>query len=168
MNLEGWQLEVEVHHDGENHYGEINFEPLYVLPNQTVLLVTGRGRNSKNFPENRIYNFLVHHSTVLDQNRYRNSVLSADGFYLKLSDPTGMVVDVIGNLDGDSLTKDDPTWTWPSGKTEDGTRSSLIRHYENRVPLEGDPGSKLAARGGSTANGQYLLWTPDRHRHAWI
>ena len=33
--------------------------------------------------------------------------------------------------------KDDPTWIWPSGKTEDGTRSSLIRYYEDRVPLEG-------------------------------
>ena len=137
VNLEGWHLEAEVYHDGEHHYGEISFEPLYVLPNQTVLLVTGHGRNSKHFPENRIYNLLTHHNPVLDQNRHRNSMLSADGFYLKLSDPTGMVVDVIGNLDGDSRTKDDPRWTWPSGKTEEGTRSSLIRRYENRVPLDG-------------------------------
>ena len=137
VNLDGWHLEVEAYHEGEHHHGEINFEPLHVLPNRTVLLVTSSGRNSKHFPENMIYNLFTHHSTALNLNRHRNSVLSTDGFYLKLSDPTGMVVDIIGNLDGDSRTKDDPTWTWPSGKTEGGSRSSLIRRYENRVPLDG-------------------------------
>ncbi len=137
VNLEGWHLEVEARHAGEHRYGEINFEPLDILPNRTVLLVTGQGRNSKHFPENMIYNLCTYHRTFLNQNRHPNSVLSADGFYLKLSDRTGMVVDVIGNLDGDSRTKDDPTWTWPSGKTEDGARSALVRCYENRVPLDG-------------------------------
>ena len=160
VNLEGWRLEVEARHAGEHSYGEINFEPLDILPNRTVLLVTAQGRNSKHFPENMIYNLGTHHKTVLNQNRHPNSVLSADGFYLKLSDRTGMVVDVIGNLDGDSRTKDDPTWTWPSGKTEDGARSALIRRYEDRVPLDGT----LAANWQRAADVKLLVSTYWGHK----
>ena len=68
-----------------------------------------------------------------------NNVLSPDGFFLELSTPDGSVVDTVGNLDGNSETQDTPLWELPSGATENGARSSILRRYnrETRIPLIG-------------------------------
>ena len=51
---------------------------------------------------------------------HRNGLLSAAGFSLSLSDTEGTLIDVVGNLDGDSSTRDAPAWTLPAGETSDG------------------------------------------------
>ena len=48
-------------------------------------------------------------------------ILGSDGFFLKLTHPTGRVVDLCGNLDGDPRTDDLPTWTLPGDEDTAGT-----------------------------------------------
>ena len=140
VNLKGWHLEIEARDDtGAHQHVVIPLEDLPISANQTVLIVTWNGRNSGDFPEDRIYNFFNHHSDEFEQNEHRNMVLGRVGFYLKLSDPSGAVSDVVGNLDGNSKTEDEPAWELPSGETEEGARASLMRRYDRdtRVPLDG-------------------------------
>ena len=140
VNLYGWKLEIEARDDtGAHRHVVIPLEDLPISANQTVLIATWSGRNSGDFPEDRIYIFFNHHSDEFEQNEHRNMVLGRVGFYLKLSDPDGAVSDVVGNLDGDSETEDEPAWELPSGTTEDGARTSLMRRYDRdtHVPLDG-------------------------------
>ena len=140
VNLKGWHLEIEARDDtGAHRHVVIPLEDLPIPANQTVLIVTWNGRNSGDFPKDRIYNFFNHHSDEFEQDEHRNMVLGRVGFYLKLSDPDGVVSDIVGNLDGDSKTEDEPAWELPSGTTQDGARASLMRRYDcdTRVPLDG-------------------------------
>ena len=140
VNLWGWKLEIEARDtDGGHRHVVIPLEDLPILPNQTALIVTWSGRNSDDFPENRIYMFFDHHSDEFEQNEHRNMVLGQVGFFLKLSDPDGVVSDVVGNLDGDGATEDEPTWELPSGTTENRVRTSLLRRYakDTNMPLDG-------------------------------
>ena len=140
VNLKGWHLEIEARDDtGAHRHVVIPLEDLPILANQTVLIVTWNGRNSGDFPEDRTYNFFNYHSDEFDQNDHRNMVLGRVGFYLKLSDPDGVVNDIVGNLDGDSKTEDEPAWELPSGMTEDRARTSLLRRYakDTGMPLDG-------------------------------
>ena len=140
VNLKGWHLEIEARDDNGTHrHVVIPLEDLPISANQTVLIATWSGRNSGDFPEDRIYKFFNHHSDEFEQDEHRNMVLGRVGFFLKLSDPDGAVSDVVGNLDGDSKTEDEPAWELPSGTTEDGARTSLMRRYDRdtHVPLDG-------------------------------
>ncbi len=140
INLKDWQLEIEARDDnGAHRHAIIPLEDLHILPNQTRLIVTGAGRNSEDLSDNRVYNFFDHHSDVFEQNEHQNMVLGSSGLYLKLSDPDGIVSDVVGNLDGGSATEDEPAWELPSGTTEDDVRTSLLRRYEKDtdMPLDG-------------------------------
>ena len=141
VNLYGWKLEIEARDDtGAHRHVVIPLEDLPIPANQTVLIATWSGRNSGDFPEDRIYNFFNHHSDEFEQNEHRNMVLGRVGFFLKLSDPSGAVSDVVGNLDGDSKTGDEPAWKLPSGTTQDGARTSLFRRYTAKDvdnPLDG-------------------------------
>ena len=140
VNLKGWHLEIEARDDdGTHRHVVIPLKDLPISANQTLLIVTWSARNSGDFPEDRIYNFFSHHSDEFEQNEHRNMVLGRVGFYLKLSNPNGIVSDVVGNLDGDRKTEDEPAWELPSGPTEDGARTSLMRRYDRdaRVPLDG-------------------------------
>ena len=140
VNLKGWHLEIEARDDtGAHRHVVIPLEDLPISANQTVLIVTWSDRNSGDFPEDRIYKLFNHHSDEFDQNDHRNMVLGRVGFYLKLSDPDGAVNDIVGNLDGDSKTEDEPAWELPSGMTEDRARTSLLRRYakDTGMPLDG-------------------------------
>ena len=140
VNLKDWKLEIEVRDaNGVHRHAVMRLEALHIPPKETGLIVTWVGRNSVNLPKERIYNFFNHHSDALEQNAHRNMVIGHVGFSLKLSNPEGTVIDVAGNLDGDSETEDEPLWELPSMTTEDGHRTSLMRRYEKGtgVPLEG-------------------------------
>ncbi len=139
-NLNGWQLQIEARDvTGAHRHATITLEELHIPANQTALIVTWNGRNSESFPEDRVYNFFNRHNDEFEQNEHRNMVLGLDGFFLKLSDPNGVVSDVVGNLDGDPSTEDELAWELSSGMTEDGMRTSLMRRYdiETGAPLDG-------------------------------
>ncbi len=140
-NLRGWKLQIEARDATDAHrHGSIVFEDLLIQPNQTSLIVTWGGqRKSDGFTEESVYNFFNHHSDEFEQNEHRNMVLGAVGFFLRLLDPNGVVVDTAGNLDGDSTTEDVPIWEIPPNRTEDGARISLMRRYDRdkNVALDG-------------------------------
>ena len=138
VNLADWKLAIEVR-DSETHhrYSVLELEDLHIDSNRTVLLVT-RGRNhTGHLSDDQIYNFYEHHTDALKLGLWENAVLSASGFSLKLFSPDGTLVDSAGNLDGKADTQDTPVWELPSGRTEDGDRTSLIRKYKDNVALDG-------------------------------
>ena len=137
VNLEGWQFVVETRQAGAHHQILIDLAAIDVLPNQTVLLITESGRHSGHFPANRVYNLPERHPAAFEALQERHRLLSRDGFLLQLSDPTGNVVDTVGNLDGYPFTEDTAAWAVPIGETAEGGRASIRRLYEKGMPLDG-------------------------------
>ncbi len=141
LNLNRWQLEFQ-NVDSEELVGRpivaLALQEKVIQPNQTLLIVAGPARASSStvFPAERVYNLLALHQRNLRIKRAQDTFLSAEGFYLKLTDSNGNLVDEVGNTDGNRRTKDAPAWALPvSG--EAGVRSSLIRRYDNGVALKG-------------------------------
>ena len=138
VNLNGWKIAVEVRNGKQNTYKEEEFQDLVVSPNQTVLVVSGTKQSLKNIPESRIYYFfaiLVGDDVV----PIGGTLLTSDGFFVQVLTPNGAIIDTAGNLDGDSDTQDTPLWELPSGTTENGARTSMLRRYHHltRRPLAG-------------------------------
>ena len=137
LDLEGWRLVIEAR-DSEIHhrYSVIELQELSIATAQTVLFVTRDRRHSGHLTEGQVYNLFRHDSSRLKLGLRENTVLPVGGFSLKLFAPDGTLVDSAGNLDGKTGI-DNPTWELPSGYTEDGERTSLIRRYEDSGALVG-------------------------------
>lgn len=137
LNLKGWKLVIEARDsEGSHRYSVIELQELHIPPNQAVLLVTRDRRNAGNLSEDQIYDLYDHHGDVRKLGLYENKVLGWHGFGLRLYSPDGTLVDVAGNLDG-KRGRDTPKWELPSGRTEDGVRTSLIRQSQNNIALDG-------------------------------
>ena len=137
INLKGWKLVIEARDSEVLHrYSVIELGELHIAPNQGVLLVTRNRRHSEHLSEGQIYDLSLHHRGTHGLGLRENAVLSASGFALKLFSPDGTLVDMAGNLDGEEGV-DTPAWTLPSGRTEDGARTSLTRRYRDGVALTG-------------------------------
>ena len=137
INLEGWKLVIEARDSETRHrYTEIALEALEVPSSETVLLITRDRRHSGHLSEDQVYDLYEHHGGAFNLGLRENAVLSSSGFSLQLFSPDGVLVDSAGNLDGERGV-DTPLWELPSGWTEDGARTSLIRGYEDDVALNG-------------------------------
>ena len=141
LNLNRWQLELQ-----NINSADLIGRPIVTLtlgekllqPNQTLLIVAGEARASSraHLPADRIYNLFELHQKNLRVKTPRDTFLSAVGFYLKLTDSEGELVDEVGNTDGNRRTDDAPAWALPVSEVE-GARSSLIRRYDKDVALNG-------------------------------
>ena len=143
LNLNRWELEIQ-NRKSEDLVGRpvvtLTLQEKLIQPNQTLLIVTGNARASSAdvFPADRVYNLIELHEKNLRIKTPRDTFLSVEGFYLKLTDSTGALVDEIGNTDGDRHTDDTPAWALPVPLSEvEGMRSSLVRRYDNGVAREG-------------------------------
>ena len=143
LNLNRWELEIQ-NRKSKDLVGRpivtLTLQEKLIQPNQTLLIVTGNARASSAdvFPPDRVYNLIELHEKNLRIKTPRDTFLSAEGFYLKLTDSTGALVDEIGNTDGDRRTDDTPAWALPVPLSEvEGMRSSLVRRYDNGVAREG-------------------------------
>ena len=143
LNLNRWELEIQ-NRKSEDLVGRpivtLTLQEKVIQPNQTLLIVTGNARASSAdvFPADRVYNLIELHEKNLRIKTPRDTFLSAEGFYLKLTDGTGALVDEIGNTDGDRRTDDTPAWALPVPLSEvEGMRSSLVRRYDKGVAREG-------------------------------
>ena len=147
VNLKDWRLDIE-NYDSEDLGYRLNATLILsektLYPNQTLLIVSRRGRNSNanHFPNERIYNLWANaaHRKELQMVNQGDPVLSEVAFSLRLSDSQQVAIDVVGNLDGNRRTRNDkPAWDLPSGWTKDGERQSMIRRYVQgtRVALDG-------------------------------
>ena len=155
VDLRGWQLKIEGRDDdGEHRYAVITLDSFLIPPNQMALIVTSIARSSG--VRQGVYNLPSRHPDAFKLNRHQNQnqVLGQTGFFLKLSDPDGIVTDIAGNLDGNRLTEDKPKWELPAGITPDGGRTSLMRRYYRAadIPLDGKksaswvPASEMALK----------------------
>ena len=137
INLKGWKLVIEARDSNTRHrYSEITLEALEIASGETGLLITRDRRHSGHLSEDQIYDLYEHHSNAHKLGLRENAVLSASGFSVRLYSPDGVLVDRVGNLDGEKGV-DEPLWELPSGWTEDGARMSLLRGYEDGVALIG-------------------------------
>ena len=141
VNIKGWSLEIlNVDSDDldsrQNTTLKIDGD-LTILPNQTVLVVSGAGRQSDNIPDTAIYSLYGKHRKLLEVRSQRDSLLSTVGFYISLTDANGVMADAAGNIDSDIKTDDEPTWALPMGENSDEMRSSLIRKYMGGAAEDG-------------------------------
>ena len=143
LNLNRWELEIQ-NQKSEDLVGRpvvtLTLQEKVIQPNQTLLIVTGNARASSAdvFPPDRVYNLIELHEKNLRIKTPRDTFLSVEGFYLKLTDSSGALVDEIGNTDGDRRTDDTPAWALPVPLSEvEGMRSSLVRRYDNGVARDG-------------------------------
>ena len=152
INLNRWELEIQ-NVDSEDLVGRpivtLTLGEKVIQPNQTLLIVAGPARASSDsyLPADRIYDLLALHDKNLRIKRARDTFLSTEGFYLKLSDRNENLVDEVGNRDSDRRSDDAPAWALPLS-AEEGVRSSVIRRYDKGVALQGQKRASwvLAAR----------------------
>ena len=110
VDLSGWKLSIEARDlNGDHRYGEVTLKSVPIPANGTAIIVTWTGRESVTLPANRIYNFFNNHVADFSENIltsrlmiYRDMVIGEAGFFLKLEDTHGNVIDIAGNLDGDT------------------------------------------------------------------
>ena len=133
LNLNRWKLEIQ-NVDSADLVGRpivtLTLQEKLIQPNQTLLIVSGDARASSAsvLPADRVYNLFALHQKNLRIKKPHDTFLSAEGFYLKLTDRNGILVDEVGNTDGNRRTKDTPAWPLAMS-AEEGVRSSLIRRY---------------------------------------
>ena len=167
INLNRWRLEIQ-NVDSEDLVGRpivtLTLGEKMIQPNQTLLIVAGPARASSDsyLPADRVYDLLALHEKNLRIKRARDTFLSTEGFYLQLTDREGNLVDEVGNTDGDRRSDDAPAWALPLS-AEEGSRSSLIRRYDNGVALPGQKRASwvLAARVKKVASSSDALYWGD-------
>ena len=181
----GWELVIETPTD---KLRRINFKAKgdvkFIYPHQSILVVASNARSAGSdflsaqdlFPENRVFKvwdeFGAGFSRIYDDESPRVSrantryeFLHPTKFHIRLNDGKGTMVDEIGNLDGEirtDLQEDPPSWEIPSGNTEDGTRTSLIRNYNNGRTSGPAKGTEL--KGWILASKTASIFTV---RHTW-
>ena len=87
VDLAGWEMEIRNATDDVESYVDSGFGfragvGATILPNQTLLIVSGTGTNDVS--DNRVYNLYEHHRRDLGLTNRRSVLLSPGGFYLKL------------------------------------------------------------------------------------
>ena len=136
VNVAGWELEIRNATDDVESYvdSSFTFNDAYIRPNQTLLLVSGTGTND--VIDNRVYNLYQHHRRDLGLTNRRSVLLSPGGFYLKLTDKNGDMVDEAGNVMVDGAERN-IQWELPTRSPD--MRQSLVRQYGTRELYDGTP-----------------------------
>ena len=136
INVAGWELEIRNATDEVESYVDSGFvfNDAYILPNQTLLIVSGTGTND--VADNRVYNLYQHHRRELGLTNRRSVLLSPGGFYLKLTDKNDEMVDEAGNVMVDGATR---TVMWELPARDANMRQSLVRQYGTRELYDGTP-----------------------------
>ena len=134
VNLKGWQLSIYNATDQVESFTDSSFtfgDGAYILPNQTLLLVSGTAPKSERLSRNRIYDLYEHHAGRLGLRTSRSVLLSPAGFYLELKDKDRQTVDMAGNVVvvGRSRTVPDPNWDVFTSEVGELPRRSIVRVY---------------------------------------
>ena len=151
INLAGWKLVIQNVKSPELT-GPVNATITFkddfwgdaprLWPNDVVLVVGSSDSNSKNLAKDQIYELDWRTSLPIG---FWTTWLSAEGFYIKLIDDAGNLMDEVGNLDGGNLLWDLP-YGQNRGRTRAGHRTSMIRRYADSIALDGtQAGSWISA-----------------------
>ena len=159
VDLTDWRLAIEARDSPTvQRWTSLRLKSLHIGPNQTVLLVGRTARSSGNIPTDRIYDLYRRNAEAFRRlGEGANRFLGREGFSLRLFSPDGVLVDVVGNLDG-RRTHDKPKWELPEGWTETGARTSLIRAYDNRVPGLGTVSESFVRAADTALLKGYSYW----------
>ena len=142
IDLEGWRLEIRNKEDVESYVdSSFDFEAdAKILPNQTILLVSGAGTNDVD--ADRVYNLYQHHRRELGLLARDSILLSRTGFYLSLHAKVNeggrislKMIDEAGNV---SVQGAQRMVMWELPTRDPAARQSLIRQYGSRV-IDGTP-----------------------------
>ena len=135
INLKGWELQIRNASDDVESYVDsgIVFNDAYILPNQTLLLVSGTATND--VAQNRVYNLYQHHRRELGLSNRRSVLLSPVGFHLELTDKNGEMIDEVGNVMVDGAER---IVSWDLQMRNPEYRQSLVRQYGTRE-IDGSP-----------------------------
>lgn len=182
---QGWSIRVENHFSDswssrrkDKLNVEVKFRDLavrFIPPNQTILIVADRVRNSKAsfFPNHRVATIWGTGARgVFKMENRRDIFLNPNGFLLQVVDGNGVVSDAVGNLDGKgpdifdaaNIDFDSPSdngdWEWPS--QDDmiirNRRTSLIRLYDAGEARMGTPDGPESKRGAVLPIGIDNVW----------
>ena len=136
VNLKDWEMEIRNAADDVQSYVDSGFifNDAHILPNQTLLLVSGSGTND--VAANRVYNLFQHHRRELGLTNRRSVLLSPEGFFLKITDKNGDTVDEAGNVMVRGAQRN-VQWELPSVESE--MRQSIVRQYGSRELYDGMP-----------------------------
>ena len=178
IDLSGWTLEIRNKEDVES-YVDSSFkfvDHTKLLPNQTLLLVSGTGANDVD--PNRVYNLYAHHRRELGLTARDSRLLSRTGFYLKLTakimengralsiddDLTDaqmakVLMDEAGNVEVTGA-KREVMWELPERNPD--ARRSIVRVYGSREagsgPSDADPGKMEGSWKSSILSGAGLSY----------
>lgn len=149
----GWELIIENYDDrraGRDPLsGTINFKDSgrvkTIPPEQAVLVVSANGRNSATthakgqlFVATRVFKVYPALAAEFGMRTAGDPFLHpTEGFHIQLVDGSNNIVDEVGNLDGRIRTVDEPAWELPSGWTDGGNRTSIIRRYRRGTADDG-------------------------------
>ena len=144
VNLNGWELEIRNKEDVQSYVdSSFAFGEATILPNQTLLLVSGAAAND--VASNRVYNLYQNHRRELGLLARDSTLLSRSGFRIRLTAKSksatatvvmnvDVVMDTAGNVMIDEKQQAVRTIVWElyplSGIGE--ARSSIIRQYGTR------------------------------------
>ena len=136
VNLKGWEMEIRNATDDVESYVDSGFvfNEAFILPNQTLLIVSGTGTND--VAMNRVYNLYQNHRRELGLTNRRSVLLSPGGFYLKLTDKFDAMVDEAGNVAVKGATR---SVMWELPARDPNMRQSLVRQYGTRELYDGTP-----------------------------
>ncbi len=173
VNLENWKFEIRNENTQVESYVDAEFKfdaGTYIPPNQTLLLVSSSGAND--VPENYVYNLEETHRSDLGLATRGRRLLSAEGFYLKLSAPTGTrnqmeVMDEAGNVEVNGAMR---THAWDLPERGE-MRTSIVRTYggvfndmsEGSGPYDADDGLMAASWRQSDLAGASLTFYGHRN-----
>ena len=143
INLTGWTLTIQ-NVDSEDLLGPvtatINFRDATfddaprIWPNDVLLIVTSAtDDNSGGLVEDQVYDLRWREDLGIS---FWTTWLSAEGFYVTLTDKDGNLVDEAGNYDGSTTLWDLP-YSFNRGRIRAGNRTSLIRRYVDGIALDG-------------------------------
>ena len=150
VDLTDWELEIRNMNIGVAFFVNASFKfktDTIILPNQILLLVSNRS-GVTNVPRDRVYNLYQNHRAVLGLLNRQSVLLSSEGFYLRLTDTDGNVVDEAGNLmlDGPRRNK-----MWDLPETGGGMRYSIVR--KGGSPIGTEPSAWVMAQADDTYYG---------------
>ncbi|RKU16372.1 hypothetical protein C6500_17865 [Candidatus Poribacteria bacterium] len=174
----GWELIIENYDDrraGRDPLsGTINFKNSgrvkTIPPEQAVLIVSANGRSSATthakgqlFVATRVFKVYPALAAEFGMRTAGDPFLHpTEGFHIQLVDGSNNIVDEVGNLDGRIRTVDEPAWELPSGWTENGNRTSIIRRYRRGIADDG-----TRSEGWITAAETSFLYLLEKRLETW-
>ena len=167
INLAGWKLIIQNVKSPEltgSVNATITFKDDFwgdaprLWPNDVVLVVGSSDSNSKNLVKDQIYELDWRTSLPIG---FWTTWLSTEGFYIKLIDDAGNLVDEAGNLNADVQ-----QWKLPygqnRGRTRAGHRTSMIRRYADSMPLDGTQAGGWISAVDANLSADQLTYYGDR------